>query len=246
MTAVTVGTALAFPADRAGPRDGAQPLLGECMLKSVSVPARFEPPFARAEQVVESLFRRIDRRPEKGTLHVGEQRYLLMRAESLYHTWFEALSASFGQEAAGEFIYNTAREIGRSDCASFSSELGVTDGVERLASGPVHFAHTGWAFVDILGDSAPATDDSYFLHYYHPNTFESEVVGKLGRKLDHCGCLFSAGYSSGWCSDAFGLEVQGREVRCVGRGEVVCEFIMAPAARLDEHEARVRATWSPK
>jgi predicted hydrocarbon binding protein len=214
------------------------------VLKSVRVPPAFEPPFAQAEKVVEGLFKQIERRPERGTLHVGRERYVMMRAESLYLTWFKAMAESFGQDAAGEFIYNTAREIGRSDSASFSAELRVTDGVERLASGPVHFAHTGWAFVDILADSAPATDDNYFLHYYHPNTFESEVVVRRGEKLERCGCLFSAGYSSGWCSDAFGIEVQGRELRCVGRGDAQCEFIMAPASKLDEHEARMRATWT--
>jgi predicted hydrocarbon binding protein len=216
------------------------------VLKTVRVPPPFEPPFARAEEVVAELFGKIERRPERGTLHVGRQRYVMMRAESLYHTWFQSLAASFGEEAAGEFIYNTAREIGRSDSASFSRELAVTDGIERLASGPVHFAHTGWAFVDILPDSAPATDDSYFLHYHHPNTFESEVVVSLGRRLDRCGCLFSAGYSSGWCSDAFGIEVHGRELRCVGRGDASCEFIMAPASKLDEHQERLSAAWSRK
>ena len=138
------------------------------------------------------------------------------------------------------FARNSAREIGRNDSRSFSRRLGVTDGLDRLSSGPVHFAHAGWAFVDILGDSAPATNDDYFLHYNHPNTFESEVLKNLGREVTACSCLFSAGYSAGWCSDAFGIEVHGRELRCTARGDETCEFIMAPAARLDEHERRVR------
>ena len=107
----------------------------------------------------------------------------------------------------------------------------------------MHFAHTGWALVDILDDSRPSEDDNYFLHYRHPNTFESEVVVRRGKKLESCGCLFSAGYSAGWCSDAFRVQVHGRELRCVGKGDATCEFIMAPMARLDEHEARVRASW---
>ncbi len=204
------------------------------MLKSVRVPAAFEPPFERAERFVEQLFSDFQRRPEEGTLHVGGERYVLVRAESLYLTWFEALAAAFGDEAAEEFVYNTAREIGRSDSAAFSKRLGLTDGLDRLSSGPVHFAHAGWALVDILGDSRPAMDESYYLHYYHPNTFESEVVIRRDKKLERCGCLFSAGYSAGWCSDAFRVEVHGREIQCVGRGDPKCEFIMAPSQKLDE------------
>ena len=213
------------------------------MLKAVRVPPQFEPPFARAESFVEKLFEDMDRDPEQGMLHIGGERYVMVRAESLYLTWFDALSDAFGEEAARDFIYNTAREIGRSDSATFSARLGLTEGIDRLSSGPIHFAHAGWALVEILGDSTPATDDSFYLHYNHPNTFESEVVRKKGRKLEHCGCLFSAGYSAGWCSDAFRVELHGREIRCVGMGDASCEFIMSPSQKLDEHEARLRETW---
>ncbi len=216
------------------------------MLKSVRVPKPFEPPFEKAEFYVEKLFSDIQRRPEKGTLHVGGERYVLMRCESLYLSWFEALAQVFGKDPAREFVYNTAREIGRSDSRTFSERLNVSDGLERLSAGPIHFAHAGWAFVDILADSQPAMDESYFLHYYHPNTFESEVLSKREQKSDQCACLFSAGYSAGWCSEAFQVEVHGRELRCVAMGDEKCEFIMAPAHKLDEHAKRVQNTWTSR
>jgi predicted hydrocarbon binding protein len=214
------------------------------MLKSVKVPPQFEPPFAQAEGYVERRFADFVRRPDKGTLHIGGERYVLMRAESLYLSWFDAMAETFGDDAARDFVYNTAREIGRSDSAAFSERLGITDGVERLSSGPVHFAHAGWAFVEILGDSQPAKDQSYFLHYYHPNTFESETARARGREQSKPGCLFSAGYSAGWCSAAFEVEVHGRELRCVAAGDATCEFIMAPMDRLDSHASRVRESWT--
>lgn len=209
------------------------------MLKSVRVPAALQPPFEKAEAFVEKLFADVRRQPEQGTIHVGADRYVLMRCESLYLTWFDAMAETFGDDTAQQFIYNTAREIGRSDSVSFAERLGVTDPVERLSSGPVHFAHAGWALVVIHDDSAPATDDSYFLHYDHPNTFESEVALSRDRSLDHCACHFSAGYSAGWCSYAFGVEVHGREIRCLVKGDDRCEFIMAPASKLDEHASRL-------
>jgi hypothetical protein len=187
-------------------------------LKAVRVPRKLEPTFAQAEGYVEKLFSDFQRRPERGTLHVGGERYVIMRCESLYAAWFDALRDTFGGDAARRFIYDTAREIGRSDAASFCERLGVEEGIARLSAGPVHFAHAGWALVDILPDSAPATNDTYFLHYQHPNTFESEIVIAKGQKPTL--------------------------LRCCATGDGQCEFIMAPADKLDDHEARVRAAWT--
>lgn len=215
------------------------------MPRSVRVPKPFEPIFEAAEANIEKLFSSLVRRPEQGTLHIGDDRYVLVRCDSLYLGWFDAMADVFGEGPAREFIYNTAREIGRTDSSAFSERFQLTDGVERLSSGPIHFAHAGWAFVDILADSKPAMDETYFLHYYHPNTFESEVLLKTGRTVEECACLFSAGYSAGWCSEAFQVEVHGREIQCTARGDEHCEFIMSPATMLDEHEQRVKATWIP-
>jgi hypothetical protein len=209
------------------------------MLRSVRVPSSFQTNFERAESFVEQWFADMDRRPHQGTLHIGGERYVLVRAASLYLTWFEELEASFGEEPARDFIYNTAREIGRSDSAAFSARFGLSDGLDRLSAGPVHFAHAGWALVEILEDSTPSRDESYYLHYLHPNTFESEVLAARGRRLAACGCWFSAGYSAGWCSDAFAVEVHGRELRCLSKGDDRCEFVMAPSERLDERSRAV-------
>lgn len=213
-------------------------------LKSAHVPPEFEGPFSTGEAFVERLFADVERRPERGTVHVGGERYVFMRCESLFAAWFSALADTFGEQAASRFIYNTAREIGRSDSISFAERQGVEDPIARLAAGPLHFAHAGWASVHILEDSAPQPDEGCFLHYVHPNTFESEVLAKRGEAREDCACLFSAGYSSGWCTEAFGLELHGRELRCVAKGDEHCEFIMSPSGKLDEHEQRIRKTWT--
>jgi hypothetical protein len=206
---------------------------------AAKVPAPFAPLFDAAERFVGGLFQKLERLPENGTLHVGGDRYVLMRAESFYLAWSEALDSSFGPDVTRELLYNTARAIGRADCRSFCERLKVTDGVARLASGPLHFAHAGWAFVVIHDDSAPAPNEAYFLHDDHPNTFESEVLKARNKTPSAPACVFSAGYSAGWCSEAFQLEVHAREVRCTACGHGRCQFIMAPASKLDEHAARV-------
>jgi two-component system cell cycle sensor histidine kinase/response regulator CckA len=75
----------------------------------------------------------------------------------------------------------------------------VTDPLARLSAGPVHFAHAGWAFVDISADSSPTPNDDYYLLYDHPYSFESDSWLAAKRKTDSPVCVMSAGYSSGWC-----------------------------------------------
>ncbi|NTV53569.1 MAG: hypothetical protein HGA76_11240 [Candidatus Firestonebacteria bacterium] len=211
------------------------------MPKSVQVPGPFVPLFEVAEKYVDGLFKEFKHQPEKGTLHIGQERYILVRGESLFVTLFEQLENSFGPEQAQEFIYNMARIIGKSDAEAFTRTRNITDPNERLSTGPVHFAYSGWAFVDILPSSRPSPDANYFLHYRHPNTFESEIYKRKSKTAEHPICFFSAGYSAGWCSVAYGLEVHAREIRCTAKGDAVCEFIMAPFDKLDEYEIQYKS-----
>lgn len=211
------------------------------MPKTVRVPEPFAPLFDQAEGYLEAFFAQLKREPSKGTIHIGDQRYILARGESLFLALYDQLKGSFGDEAAYEFIYNFARVIGRSDCEAFSRDRRITDPTAKLSTGPVHFAYTGWAFVDIYPTSQPSPDNNYFLHYEHPNTFEAEVYKKRGDKAEQPICFFSAGYSAGWCSAAYGIDVHAREVRCTAAGDSRCEFIMAPFARLDTYEADIKA-----
>ena len=203
------------------------------MVTSVKVPAPFEGLFQVAEKYVEAMFQEYKREPSKGTIHLGGERYVLVRAESMFAALFDQLENSFGEEQAQEFIYNMARVIGRADAKAFIANRGVKDPNEKLSTGPVLFSHTGWAFVDIFPTSRPSPDENFFLHYQHPNTFESEIFKPKEIKSTHPICVFSAGYSAGWCSEAYGVELHAREIRCTAHGDARCEFIMAPYDKLD-------------
>lgn len=210
------------------------------MLTTAKVPKPFEPLFEVADKHVAALFQDFKREPSKGTIHVGGERYILVRAQSLFMSLFDQLEKSFGEEQAQEFIYNVARIIGQADAKDFIKARKLTDPNEKLSTGPVHFAYSGWAFVDILDTSKPSPDQNYFLHYYHPNTFESEIYKHKGIKAKKPICFFSAGYSSGWCSEAYGVEVHAREINCLAHGDKHCEFIMAPYGKLDEYAQKFK------
>lgn len=211
------------------------------MPTTARVPEPFIPLFDAAETYVRSHFERLRREPERGTIHVGDERYVLVRAASLTTGFLEVMRDVIGEEEALKFWYRMARVIGREDAAAFCAERNLTDGPARLSTGPIHFAFSGWARVEIDDRSRPAPDDSYYLEYTHPNTFESETWIKHAKKANAPVCVFSAGYSAGWCSESFGVDVHAREVRCVAAGDRECRFVMGPWDKLDAYAAEVLA-----
>ena len=217
------------------------------MPTTARVPEPFVPLFDQAETWVREHFDNLRREPEKGTIHVGDERYVLVRAASLTTGFLEVMRDVIGEEEALKFWYRMARVIGRDDARAFCEARNLTDGPARLSTGPIHFAFAGWARVEIDDRSRPASDDTYYLEYTHPNTFESATWLKSGRKAEHPVCVFSAGYSAGWCSEAFSTDVDAREVTCVAAGHPECRFVMAPWGKLDGYAAEVlaRSTRTP-
>jgi two-component system, cell cycle sensor histidine kinase and response regulator CckA len=211
-------------------------------LNSVKVPPEFAPLFAEAEKTVAGFFRSMSLDPSQGTITIGGERYVLVRATSLSVEFFNfmkrmypGLSEREAQEGTGAVLFDMAFSLGRSDAQAFCEKLNVDNPMAKLSSGPVHFSHSGWAFVDIHAESRPAPNESYYLVYDHPRSFEADSWLALGEKTDFCTCFMNAGYSSGWCSESFGLKLVAKEISCRARGDEHCRFIMAPPVRLEGH-----------
>lgn len=204
-------------------------------LYSVKVPEKLIPPFLKAQGKIEDLFKEIVKNPKEGKITIQDHRYILIRADSLAKGFIEEASQMFGEEAAEMLLYNFAYSIGKNEAAEFIKKFDLKDPVEKLSAGPVYFSFVGLAFVDVFPESHLVGDDSYLLIYEHPNTFESDSYKKDNKKTDHPICFFSAGYSAGWCSEAFGLELKAQEISCVAQGDDSCRFIMAPYDKISEH-----------
>ena len=195
---------------------------------------------ASAQDYVKRRFDRLERLPEEGVIRMDGERFVLMRCESLYLGLFDELEAEIGDDAAFALIYRMARSIGRADCSELTSRMAAQGDIERIACGPPFFAHNGWAAVNFEPDTKITRDDECFLHYTHPNTFESEVLASRDDiEVKAPACLFSAGYSAGWVTYALGMQMHAREVRCVSCGADACEFVMTPGTRLEEAVRRL-------
>jgi son of sevenless-like protein len=175
-----------------------------------------------------SFFGELLREPEKGQLSIGGTRYVLMRADSFSFELHEELRKTFGEAGARQIRYKIARALGRRDAREYHQRLGVTDPHMKLALGPVHFAHVGWAFVDIFPESKPSPDEHYFLTYSHPYSFEADAYLEHERRAKQPVCCMNAGYSSGWCEVSYGVELEAQEITCRAAGHADCVFVMAP------------------
>ena len=214
-------------------------------LRTVAVPEPFVPIFQRAQDYVRRYFADRVENPEAASVVISGERYILVRAASMSVEFFDLIASLYADQGpleaanvARNLLYDIAHSIGRADARTFHAKMGVTDPIERLSAGPVHFSFAGWAFVRILPESKPTPDDDYYLIYDHPFSFEADAWVRQGRKTDFPVCWMNAGYSSGWCEESFGIPLVSAELECRSRGDAQCRFIMAPPHRIEERLAR--------
>ncbi|MBI5490582.1 MAG: XylR N-terminal domain-containing protein [Deltaproteobacteria bacterium] len=201
--------------------------------KLVSCPEPFAPLFGAAEGVMARFFGELERAPERGEIKISGVRYLLMRTDSLAIELQEELRKTFGEAGARQIRYKLAKACGIRDAKMFHERLAVTDPDMKLALGPVHFAHVGWAYVDIFPESAPQTNENYFLVYDHPYSFEAASYLENGIRTDAPVCHMNAGYSTGWCQVSYGIELKAEELTCRAKGDAKCIFVMAHPKNFD-------------
>ena len=138
------------------------------MLKTVRVPEKFAPLFEQAQEYVSRYFSAIGFEPERGTVEISGERYVLVRAASLsieFHRMVKKLYSEDDEALAvtQAILFDLAHAMGMADAQAFAERMGLADPVARLSAGPVHFAHAGWAFVAISEESRPSQDDDYYL-----------------------------------------------------------------------------------
>jgi signal transduction histidine kinase len=211
-------------------------------LNTVRVPEAIKPLFLKAQDYVARYFSDRVENPEEGTISISGERYILLRAASMSVEFFDLVTSLYQHKepdeargVASNLLFDVAHAIGKADARTFHQRMRVSDPIEKLSAGPIHFSYSGWAFVDILPESRPAPDESFFLIYDHPFSFESDAWVRRKRTSEYPVCVMNAGYSSGWCEESFGLPLVAAEIECLAVGGKRCRFIMAPPPRIEEH-----------
>jgi two-component system cell cycle sensor histidine kinase/response regulator CckA len=210
-------------------------------LKTVKVPPQFSDIFLKAEQFVEEYFKDRSEDPTKGTIAISNDRYILVRAASMSVEFFNIIVELYKDKGVEEanrtaksLLFDVAHAIGKSDARNIQRKMGVTNPIEKLSAGPIHFAYTGWAYVDIFPESNPTPDENYYLIYDHPYSFESDAWIKKGEHTHFPVCIMNAGYSSGWCEESFGVTLVASEIMCKVMGDAHDRFIMAHPSKIKQ------------
>ncbi|TFF99790.1 MAG: hypothetical protein EU542_08700 [Promethearchaeota archaeon] len=209
--------------------------------QSVTTPQNMQKIFLEAEDKVSKYFESMEWDPSNGRILIGGERYVLVRAASLRVNFPEALAELMELEGGltnphiVNIMYNLAKSLGRADALKFHFSMGLAEPIQKLSAGPVHFAFTGWANVNVLPESRPSPDENYYLIYTHPKSFEADTfIFMQGRKSPIPVCIMNSGYSAGWCSESFGLDLEAKEIKCRAKGDDECLFIMAPSSKLED------------
>lgn len=208
----------------------------------VKAPKTFEPIFRKAEQIVGEYFKSLKFKPSKGTIEINDERYVLVRASALSYDFLNSFIQLYGDRGEDEAIniaknilFDIAHVIGLEDARNFHKKMKLKDPISKLSAGPIHFAYSGWAFVDILPESKPSPDENYFLKYNHPFSFEADSWIRAGKKSKVPVCIMNSGYSSGWCEESFGIPLTAVEISCRAKGDKHCTFIMAPPNKIGQY-----------
>jgi len=208
------------------------------MPRYVECPEPFEGLFESAEGLLEPIFEQLEVSSGEGDVSIAGERYVMYRGDSMAVALRRQLEKVLGASTP-TIIYQFGKACGSADARYVFEKTGAEDPALRLALGPVAFAMGGYAKVKILPQSAPAPDDSFLLVYDHPNSYEARAFINHGIETDKPVDHMNAGYSAGWCGEAFGLKLEAKEIRCRARGDDQCLFVMAPASRIRERAREI-------
>lgn len=218
------------------------------IVRTVIVPEELQSIFDQAEENVKSYFKETICNPEDAEININDERYVLMRSSAISYEFvdvFREFYSNRGDEEAiriaNNFLFDIAHVLGKEDAKAFHKKMKLQDPVQKLSAGPVHFAYTGWANVEVLPESKPSPDSNFFMKYYHHNSFEAQAWIKAGRTSKLPVCTMNSGYSSGWCEESFGIPLTAVEISCEAQGADHCTFIMAPPDRIEEYLDRDEA-----
>lgn len=208
--------------------------------QTVYVPDQFEELFASIEKKVREYFTDFHIDPDSGEITVFGERYVLFRSASVSYEFLQFIKDRYSDRDPKEavsignnFLYDNSKVIGKKDAIAFHKRMNLKSPIEKLSAGPVHFAFTGWANVEILAESNPSPDENYLLKFKHHNSFEAQSWIKEGKVSDIPVCTMNCGYSAGWCEESYNMPLTTVEITCEAKGDDCCSFIMAPTDKIE-------------
>jgi len=209
-------------------------------VKTVEAPPEMHELMEAIEAKYEEIFKtKLKFKPEESRIKLAGKNVMFIGLRAIAIDLKDELDSVLGEAGRNLLIYRLGQSFGRSEAERILPQMGLDELPARIAAGPIWAAYSGFARIRFLPGSVLEPNENYFLLYEYPNNFEAELWKKEGRTATEPLCYFNAGYSSGWCSVAAGLELEAEEILCEAKGDKACRFIMFPASRRMEYMERL-------
>ena len=210
------------------------------MVKTVEAPPELHGLIESIEGMYDELFKsKLEFKPEESRIKLvgGEVMFIGLKAIAI--DLKDELDSVLGEQGRNLLIYRLGQSFGRAEAERLLPQLNLDNFAAKIAAGPIWAAYSGFVRVRLLPGSVLEANENYFLFYEHPNNFEATLWKGAGRTSSDPLCFFNAGYSSGWCSVAAGIELDAEEILCEAKGDGACRFIMFPANRRYEYMEKI-------
>ena len=118
-------------------------------LKTVRVPEKFAPLFEQAQSYVTRYFSDLSSTPERGTLEIQGQRYVLVRAASMSVEFYEMVKSFYREEEEARavvhaLLFDIAHAMGLADAKTFAERMKLTDPIARLKTVKRAYSQAYW------------------------------------------------------------------------------------------------------
>ena len=162
----------------------------------------------------------IEHRPLEGTIKLIDDPVVMM-PRFIFTSMMNSLKKTMGEAPASGVNYRAYLEMGKENVEHYKT-MGITNPQTLSDMAFAFYSGMGWfKIVKMEWDEATKTKTITLDH-----TVESESFGSTGKMV----CFCTAGLLAGIVEAAFGIKVQGREIKCRSKGDEHCVFTITNKA----------------
>lgn len=156
----------------------------------------------------------IEHKPLEGRIKLIDDPVVMM-PRFIFTSMMGSLKKTMGEIPAGGVNYRAYMDMGKENVEHYK-EMGITTPNILADMAFAFYSQMGWFRIIKMEWNEAAKTKTITLEH----TVESEAFGTTGKNV----CFCTAGLLAGIVEGAFGIKVQGREIKCRSKGDEHCIF----------------------
>jgi hypothetical protein len=156
----------------------------------------------------------IDHKPLAGSIRLIDDPVVIM-PRFIFTSMANSLKKTMGELPAGGVNYRAYMDMGKENVEHYK-KMGITKPNILSDMAFAFYSQMGWFRIIKMEWNEEKKEKTITLEH----TAESEAFGNTGKNVCYC----TAGLLAGIVEGAFGIKVQGREVKCRSKGDEHCVF----------------------